>query len=152
MTDLEKIDGMLSAALDQLYLKDHYLICNKNSERGIVFRFGLYFDEIAKIEFPLLNVDTEYNRDISDVKRLKTMPNGVLPDLILHERGTHDNNFLVLEFKSWWNTEQDNDKCKIESLCNQNGKYKYKYGATILLSKTRECVKVKTFSENKWDD
>lgn len=71
MTEVKKTQKMLYSALDAVYQKDAYLIYNNNrivdnhvSERGIVFRYGIYFDEVARSKFPLLSVDTEYNRNM----------------------------------------------------------------------------------------
>ena len=61
----------------------------------------------------------------------------VIPDLIIHKRGTNENNLLVLEFKAWWNKDQTNDKKRIELFKQE---LNYQYGATILIGKTlKEC-------------
>ena len=61
----------------------------------------------------------------------------VMPDLIIHKRGTNENNLLVLEFKTWWNNDQAEDKKRIELFKRE---LKYQYGATILIGKTiKEC-------------
>lgn len=157
MNELDQLIEVISASLDQLYSKDEYLIFNKNhsryshvSERGIVFRFGIYFDEIIRKIYPLLNVDTEYNRNRNDLKRLLNGRNGSYPDLILHERGSNNNNIIVLEFKSWWDANQTHDKNKIELFCDSYGRYNYKHGALILLTKKREDVKIDVFSDGRW--
>ncbi len=156
MNKLNQLYRAINLALDQLYLKDYYLIFNMNghfnhvSERGIVFRFGIYFDELIREIYPLLNVDTEYNRNINDLKRLPNRRNGSYPDLILHKRGINDYNTIVIEFKPWWDVDQNEDKEKIESFCDDFGSYKYKYGALILLAKKREDVKIDIFLQGEW--
>ena len=47
------------------------------------------------------DLDTEYNRDIEGFKRLANRPNGWYPDLILHKRGSNENNILIIECKGW---------------------------------------------------
>lgn len=159
MAELDKIIDMIFQSLDKLYCNDSYLIKNSNgirnnhvSERGIVFRFGIYFDSIAQIEFPILNVDSEYNRNQGDLKRLPSRQNGSYPDLILHKRGTNSNNILVVEFKPWWDNHQDEDKKKIEDFCNKEGEYAFNYGVLILLGKKRDEVIVNLYNENNWKE
>lgn len=33
----------------------------------------------------------------------------VYPDFILHKRGSNDFNILIIEFKTWWNPQNDED-------------------------------------------
>lgn len=130
----------IEQALDKLYSRDSLIIHrNKNNhtgERSIVFRFGMYFDEYCRQRMLNYNVDEEYNRNIDDVKMLSN--NLVIPDLIVHKRHSNEDNLLVLEFKTWWNKDQRADKNKIKGFINPNGMYHYKYGAVILIGKTRE--------------
>lgn len=72
--------------------------------------------------------------------------------MILHERGTNNINFLVIEFKTWWDSNQMDDMRKIEAFCDQSGEYGYKYGVIILLGKKRDEVLVKLYNENKWEE
>lgn len=159
MTEVEEILKMRYLALDAVYQKDAYLIHNNTassdnyvSERGIVFRYGIYLNEVAQSLYPLLNVDTEYNRNRNDLKRLPNRQRGSYPDLILHERGTNSNNFLVIEFKTWWDSNQNDDKSKIEDFCDPLGEYRYKYGVLILFGKRRYEAKVKLYYENTWEE
>ena len=39
-------------------------------------------------------------------KKLPSFPNGTFPDEILYKRGSNDNNILVMEFKTYWNKDQ----------------------------------------------
>lgn len=86
------------------------------------------------------------------MKRLPNRQHGSYPDLILHERGTNNNNFLVIEFKTWWDSNQDDDKNKIEDFCDPLGEYRYKYGVLILFGKRREEAIVKIYYENTWEE
>ena len=73
-----------------------------NSERGIVFRFGIYLD---KLKLPVLHeydIDVEYDRNIDCKKCVPGWENGCYPDIIIHKRGTNTDNLLILEFKTWW--------------------------------------------------
>lgn len=154
--DLEIIIG---SSLDKLYKKDIYLIKVKvgenikklvntdvlhNSERSIVHRFAYYFEELYKEKYKdhNLNIDVEYNRNLYDIKQLGK--DCIIPDFIFHERGENKNNILVIEFKTWWNSEQAKDKEKIKKLCEEN-KYQYQYGASIIFGKSRKEVDIKWY-------
>ena len=138
----------------QLYLRDKYLIefempesemAEHVGERAIVFRFGIYFQmEVDKSKYKEYNLDCEYNRNHADVKKLPSFEKGVYPDMILHKRGSNDDNIVVIEFKGWWNNDQDKDKLKIKEFVDKRGKYKYMEGYTILLGRNRGEVEVKT--------
>jgi len=152
--NFKQIEEIVEESLKMLYKKDKHLIyheykngvCeyNHGSERGIVFRFGIYFDKFFNekktqkqnitIDY---SIDVEYNRNKNDSKRLPNWENGCYPDFIVHERGTNNNNLLILEFKTWWNTYQINDENKIKQFLDPNGEYKYRYGATVLIEKKK---------------
>ena len=144
----EKLENLIKNSLDMLYFKDYYLICNHPqgckedrhvSERGIVFRFGLYFyqllNELNDKYFDELSLDVEYNRNFYDKKTLYSFNDGTFPDMIIHKRNSNDFNFLVLEFKTWWNKDNTRDIQKISGFMDKNQCYCYKYGATIFLDK-----------------
>ena len=76
--------------------------------------------EIQK-EFP------EYQHDIELTKH--SIRNR-RPDIILHKRGTHNNNFLVIEIKRHRNTIDDREKIISSWFINP---YNYTFGATILI-------------------
>ena len=132
----------INKALDKLYQNDKYLIniyAGKNntdkhvSERSIVFRFGVYLEPYVLSYLPKYNLDVEYNRNADDIKRVGNKP--VVPDLIIHRRGNNISNLLVLEFKTWWNSNRQNDEYKIKGFKEEYG---YKYGATVLIARQRE--------------
>lgn len=132
-------------ALDRLYEKDYYLIFNRPmgsrhdchvSERGIVFRFGIYLQtSLNDLSFNEYNIDVEYNRNMYEKKMLPSYANGTFPDLILHKRGSNEHNIMILEFKTWWNNDTTDDKKKINQFMDLNGAYRYRLGASIVLDK-----------------
>ena len=145
------IKDYVEKALKKLYAQDSYLIVNHPSgnqqdchvsERGIVFRFGIYFQELISTT-PLneFNLDVEYNRNMYEKKMLPSFSNGTFPDLILHKRGSNDHNILILEFKTWWNHDTTDDEKKISQFMDVNGKYRYKMGASIILGKNEYDIK-----------
>lgn len=138
------LKDLIKNALNTLYEKDKELLWLGESagidkhvgERAIVFRFGIYLQqELNKIpELEVLNLDCEYNRKGLDPKSI-TIRDRIIPDIILHQRGNNNHNLLVLEFKGWWNKNQEYDKKKIEKLVSNEEGYGYKEGYTILLGK-----------------
>lgn len=69
--------------------------------------------------------------------------------MIIHKRGSNDKNQTIIEFKGWWNQNQDTDISKIIEFVDQNGEYKYKEGYTILLAQNRNDVEVKRYAWNE---
>lgn len=150
----EDIERCINRALDLLYENDEYLIMHGGivqedhvSERGIVFRFGVYFDWLFRQSISRnYHIDAEYNRDIYEKKQMPKQDNpeemkNCYPDFIVHRRGRNDNNLLILEFKTWWNKDQNEDKNRVQYFIDPKNQYKYQFGATVLLEKQREkCV------------
>lgn len=158
--DMKRVlKSCIRSALDLLYQNDRYLIGHsveggsKNlshvSERACVFRFGVYFDFLFRQRIPYhYHIDVEYNRNLENVKTLpqseiSETEEACIPDLIVHRRGNNDNNLLVIEFKTWWNRDQRQDKKKIERFTDPEGDYRYKFGVTVLLGKSRSTCRVK---------
>lgn len=148
----ELLFGLIVDSLKELYKKDYYLINNcpmdaetdgKHyvGERTIVFRFAHYLlSNIEKINVnPDLSLDCEYGRNGWLEKTLPQYPNGVIPDIIIHKRGNNEKNILVMEFKTYWNNNQDRDEDKIKKFIDKHGEYKYKFGATVLI-KDEEAI------------
>ena len=69
-------------------------------------------------------------------KRLANRPNGCYPDLILHKRGSNENNILIIECKGWWADDKDieEDKEKIIAFLNSE-RYKYMFGLLIIFNR-----------------
>ena len=97
---------LIEQSLDCLYANDKDLLERKVAERDITHRFAHYFENnIAGTIVAEYNVDCEYNRDGYGIKQVNG--NYVYPDFILHKRGCNDNNILIIEFKTWWNSENN---------------------------------------------
>ena len=149
MEEKEILQKMIVDSLNTLYEKDQYLIWNCKSgsenhvgERAIMFRFGIYFDALARMQFPEYHVDSEYDRNLSNRKVLPLWENGCRPDLILHKRGKNSENLLAIEAKTWWNPNQSEDKLKIKQFCDPCGEYQYKYGALIFIGRKRKSARI----------
>lgn len=159
----EKLYTALEKAFSDLFNNDEYLINNEPNEvlfpeeigkhyvgeRAIVFRFAHYLqNELMKIpEYETYNLDCEYNRNGHLTKILPSFPRGTFPDLIIHKRGNNDNNLLIMEFKTYWNSSVTNDKMKIQEFVNKKGNYKYKYGLIVVIEKTLSETKFEVYKK-----
>ncbi|MFX1567982.1 MAG: hypothetical protein ACFFCV_06415 [Promethearchaeota archaeon] len=65
-----------------------------------------------------------------DIELIKSSAGDKRPDIVLHTRGTHKNNFLVIEVKRQRNTRSDRDKIEENWFIDP---YYYEFGATIQL-------------------
>lgn len=138
----KELEKCIKISLDKIYKKHDYLIKEKIHERSIVFWFGIYFYEcLQKTDFKKYDLDFEYNRNLSGVKRTENFQEGTYPDLILHTRGSNDDNILIMEFKTWWNNNKKRDMKKLKDFLSLNGNYKYKYGAFIVFGKEKSKVR-----------
>lgn len=148
-------------AFHMLYSRDRHLIYNGAisdngkddkhhvGERAIVFRYAHYLQNLIN-EDPWLkkyDLDCEYNRNGVECKSLPSFPNGTYPDLIIHKRGSNDKNILVMEFKTYWNSNVKDDMKKIEEFTDTNGKYRFKYGVSVLVN--IDAPKLKWFGNEK---
>ncbi len=137
--ETEQLKSCLLKAVSQVYAEQPSLMVHKGIEQAIVFRVGVYLQEIIQHDKKLsaLNLDCEYNKVLDAPKNTPNYPNGIRPDLLLHKRGTHSNNKLAVEFKGWWNTDNDDDIAKLEDLTNPEYDYKYLLGVFVLLNEDK---------------
>ena len=151
----------IKRAFNDLYRFDKYLIDNGPSEkrcpeeigkhyigeRSIVFRFAHYLqNELAKSpKYSQYNLDCEYNRNGIATKSLPDFSKGTFPDLIIHKRGKNGskNNLLIMEFKTYWNSNTGRDIDKVKQFVDEEGKYKYKYGIVVVIGKKLSETKLK---------
>ena len=138
-----ELKEMILKSLSLLYEKDVFLIKNKTKEESIVFRFGLYFSKLLESstfnEKPEIVLDFDYNRRGSETnpKSIEDRPN-IVPDVILHTRGTHDTNIMVIECKTKKNRsneqrEQDYHKLEQLTIANETEEYNYNYGLGVFI-------------------
>ena len=140
-----QIIALLEEALDQFYEKDGCLVNmvagveqdnggHHVGERAIVFRLAHYMQNIMD-KTPVFKgyvLDCEYNRNGTDIKKLQE--NCVYPDVIIHQR-QNKNNLLVMEVKTYWNNNTEQDVKKIREFMNPEGEYHYKFGASLIIGK-----------------
>lgn len=154
----EELILLVNLALDDLYKKDQYLLNVKVNERDIVYHFSRYF--INRLEnndnFNKYSVDCEYNRDEFNEKKYKEIiydkeKHRIIPDLIMHQRGNNSNNILAIEFKTYFNSNQneENDRLKLQALTDNDSFYRYRIGLHIRLGKTRNKVNIVKYINGK---
>jgi hypothetical protein len=134
---------IVSSALNKVYEQDRQMIFDGASEMSIVFRLGLYIAEQIEQQNSEhfddgITVDCEYNRNQGEPKRINYENNdaGIRPDLLIHRRGDHTANYLVLEAKGYWNREdREGDFRKLRALTDENGGYAYQLGLHVELGR-----------------
>lgn len=144
---LSKID----LAVQTLFSNDSYLLMRKLNERSIAFKLAEYLQPL----FNRYNVDSEYNGDMGKVNDRKALaiaerriqeigidPNNdsnysISPDIIIHQRGSNNNNLVVIEVKKDTSPKKykDFDLIKLEHLTiNYLGNhYNYRLGIALIL-------------------
>lgn len=152
--DIKQINDLINNAMDNLYEKDAYLIINNLSERSISHKLGKYIEDL--LEGSDLDVDCEYDKDIqngnlrksifvlseqlAEMKR-KTSEEEltelkVIPDIIVHQRGIVERNYLIIEIKKEYpgrTINDDFDKLKLSHFTSPNigNNLNYTYGVYL---------------------
>ncbi|ELP1878800.1 hypothetical protein QU233_004325 [Vibrio vulnificus] len=100
-----EVSQYVIASLRQFIARDRYLLEVNANERSLTHRRGMYL----QAQFEHYDVDCEFNRDGHDPKELYIGTEEtdvyddnamtVYPDIIVHRRGSNDDNLLVIEFK-----------------------------------------------------
>lgn len=138
MTDIQIRDLIIQALDALLQTTDNWLLKNDLSEQSISHRIAFHLDPL----FSNFNVDCEYNGDIDKENSRKAISilkgdlqqfgllrdkeasdlekeftnRAVFPDIIIHTRGTNDNNLCILEVKKSTSTVNFNyDLIKLRS-------------------------------------
>ncbi len=122
-------------AIKHLLQRDRFLLEKDVNERSISHRLALYLQSEFGDEW---DVDCEYNRDHDIKKELTMLPRPietddttattVFPDIIVHRRGTHDNNLLVIEMKKSTNLQKRAKNFDLDKLhAFRQERYHYQY-------------------------
>jgi len=93
----ENIKSSVSRACREVEKNDLNLWDYQLGERAFAHRLAVYLEKY----FPEYNVDCEYNKQgmSGDNKNLDNTSNGISADIIVHLRGTNDNNIAHIELK-----------------------------------------------------
>ncbi len=130
--DFEVIKQITDTALNHLKQKDRQLLDIQVNERTISHKLAEYLQQ----EFSILFVDCEYNRHDGLTKILGVPTNSVgwddvdsktvFPDIVVHKRGTDEENLLVIEIKKSNNRYNSFDMKKLRAFTREP--YNYKFG------------------------
>lgn len=128
----EEVKKRLITAIVRLYQNDQDLLRANVNERSITHRLAQYLQD----EFPKWHVDCEYNRRREQKKMLRhgdlqmvsedIQSRSVIPDIIIHRRGT-DENLVVIEVKKSKGGNETKDVTKLSDFIN-NTEYQYHFG------------------------
>lgn len=147
----------MESSLSKLIENDNKLIDQGVKEECINHRLAIYIDEYYRQfcgEKNYCIVDLEYNKNLDEKDREKEIhdKNGNLikirPDILLHKRGSNDNNLIAIETKKDWFRRHDMEK--IQALLKPP--YKYRYGFIILYRPLKSEMKVRLFTRESPED
>ncbi len=134
----DDLKARLNHAISEVVRLDSLLLEYNLSERCIAARLAIYL----QAAIPEYSVDVEYNRHGRSPKAL-ALPeecanyrtrNGeplVIPDVIVHERGSDDANILVLELKKTTNTNTIARGCDHRRIHAFQSQLHYRFAALI---------------------
>lgn len=145
---LTEIKQAVLVAVRSLYAQDDALLHRDASEQSITHRLAVHLQE----SFPDWCVDCEYNRREGDVKRLQVPfgtvnPNNlkakkVIPDVIVHRRGSRKN-LLVVEVKNENGGDETFDDEKLRAF-GQDPDFAYRFGIFLRLG-PQGCTRVQAY-------
>ena len=135
-------------ALRTFFRKDGKLLHIDANERSITHKVAEYL----QYQFPDMNVDCEYNRrgGSGSVKKSSSTGQGILPDIIVHERGTNKNNCLVIEIKKEGGNSEGAKKDRIKLAEYTSSLYEYKVGLFLVFDVGKKRIsKVSIYKNGK---
>lgn len=153
------IKQLIDNALTEFYSNDGVLLEYDTedkavAERCMVFRIGWYMLNRMKCIKKLrwADLDCEYNRNFCDPKYMYVMDTAsnkykkknIVPDLLIHQRRSNENNLLVIEFKKGDPEPDDRNKDiqKLAYFTDPGMEYTYSYGLYIELHRNGAIVQV----------
>jgi hypothetical protein len=129
--NIDEIIRRLQHCLSKLYSDDYDLIERHNYEVTISAKIAQYLF----LEFKEYDVDCEYNKHLDDDKHSSELNKNIRPDIVIHQRGTDDNNLVCIEIKKFKNnSDRSIDINKVRTLSKLDGEYHYKLGVFLDLA------------------
>jgi hypothetical protein len=132
-----EVHAAVDAAIKTLCANDQHLLRVDASERSLSHRLAVHLTP----KFSNYEIDCEYNRDGFDVKKLSLSERGVkddeldavtvFPDIIVHKRGSQDQNLLVIEMKKA--SSSVDHKYDIEKLSAFKNQLKYCFAVHVVI-------------------
>lgn len=153
MPDKKELFTIFQKSVEMFYARDADLLRRAAHEQAMAHRIAHYLECLLMIRMPVLftsnglSVDCEYNKAGDDVKRIGS--DHARPDIIVHRRGNHDFNHLVIEIKKaegLKSSEREEDYLKLQEFtCESNEEYRYVTG--IYLELAEKAAKVIQFEK-----
>lgn len=144
--DLEYLREKITKCVDEFYLNESGLLERENYEVTISSKLAQYIFN----EFPRYDVDCEYNKHLDGEKKVDELNQNIRPDIIIHRRGTDENNLVYIEIKTDHNRElRTHDYDKIKAMTKQKEKYRYSLGLFIDFNRDKEKLNIKYFEDGK---
>ncbi|KKK45828.1 hypothetical protein LCGC14_0485540 [marine sediment metagenome] len=129
----DEIQEKIETVLNQFLTNENELLMIDSNELTISSKFSAYL----ALEFPEWDVDCEYIRDMTEVKRLKKDGTNVriIPDIVIHHRLSNDN-LMVIEVKKsppYFLPDQEvkDDLVRLQKMTSDE-KYNYHFGLFVL--------------------
>jgi hypothetical protein len=138
----DQLVGAVTIALRLLLKNDAFLLEYGANERSITHKLAEYLQQLLSSH----HVDCEYNRHGVESKRLprhcrERDKDYVYPDIVVHLRGTDEDNLLVIEAKPTWDTRvgvPECDRVKLQEFTKPNAEYRYEFGLFIGFNRLAE--------------
>lgn len=109
--EMETVE-LIKRALETLWKRDCELIKREVHEECINHRFAIYlekeFEDIMMRE--QLSLDIEYNKNGRNPKTYGSEDKKFRPDIIIHERNSNRNNYVIIEAKKSKLSKNDKEK------------------------------------------
>ena len=165
---MEEVRKIIKLALADLYENDSIIINRYTKEEAINHWLAIYIDRRVKEKMNLkfdYNVDVEYNRNVTgeffdratvNKKIIRSSIIGlscqeVIPDIIVHKRGSNEHNYLCIEAKKKYlgSKAKNKDLNKILGLLDEP--FKYDFGSIIQYLPSEDFFEVLIIRKNKLD-
>ena len=139
----ERVKTLIVEALDGLYAADGVLL--KTGRKGVGER-AIVFHLARRLvgQFGTLDVDVEYDKHGEGSQAIPKRSQGalVVPDLIVHRRGTPSHNLLAVEAKLGAKHGLAEQVADVVKLCHLVTDHEYTYGIFILLGAERDACRM----------
>ncbi len=165
---MEEVKKIIELALADLYENDRIIINRHTKEEAINHWLAIYINRRVKEKTNLkfdYNVDVEYNRNVTgeffdiatvNKKIIRSSIIGlacqeIIPDIIVHKRGSNQHNYLCIEAKKKYlgNKAKNKDLNKILGLLD--APFDYKFGSIIQYLPDEDFFEVVIIKKNNLD-
>lgn len=135
------LNTLLFPYLIELLEKDSNIIDRKLHENCINHRLAMYMG--LGIEHNVINVDCEYNKNMDGAKEV--LGHKRLPDIIIHQRKSNENNLILIEAKKQKLDVEDIEKINYYLL----EPYKYKVTVGVLYKPKKSYMNICALSTRR---